>query len=816
MSDAAPSLLAYALTQGLSQYSGLPDPVLPDCVVVEADVDRWVRQAGLWALNGEQPRVDAAQPVGLQPISECLQVLTDEEKETAYVPSGQVFPFVPLDISDAEVLPQAAPTGDYAALWKGFGQEYQKLVKLTGARIDTFTESLVFLLKKYTSCIPVGQTGHQRGQSLFEYLKLRAAIAHSLYRAEQSRENPAFPLLLFCADLSGIQDFVYDIVRSKALKGLKGRSFYLQLLMDGLIQELIDEPKIAISIAHVVYNSGGKMYVILPHTSSLQAALQQLQAELDKRMWDDHGGRLAIHTAAIPFRYADQQVEFETDSGQVKQAKGVGELWEALRQKTARRKYQPFQSVLAEQYDAFFGLIEEGVDENQKSKGTICSITGERVIWQAGKEDTFNLNGGDASKKAVYVSEMVLQQARLGYQMKNVIHYNTQFPGQEGSSKGGIEVFPVAKVQHRLQRPKDFTREYFFEFDKVGLYVPSLQHSRIRLINRTDFLQDDDLILEPGAHSSYGFAFYGGNAPAFVIENGAPKPFRNQQGRFEEKDTEQLSGGEAAGNFARLGILRMDVDNLGYLFQHGFQAVNTFTAYATFSAQLDWFFGGYLSWLRDHVVSEQGDPYKDWINVLYSGGDDLFLFGRWDLVLEMAQRIRADFGRFVCQRPGLSISGGLALIKPKFPFSKGAEFAGAAEKEAKGHPGKDGFHLLGQTIGWGAEFEGVWQYSARIFQLLEEGRLSQQFLYKLYHLKGLKDRGHNDWVWLIVYHLSQSARTSNRKDPALSAFFDQVKNEIFTNRWQPDPAKAAQQYEQAGRTLDLYVLAAQLAELRQR
>lgn len=817
-------IVPYALTHGMSQYSGLPDPILPDCIEIKPDFDAYLQRASRMALHGQQPLYEASQPVGLQPISEFLQLLHQQE---AYQPSGKTFAFRAMHTDPQSVMPTTEQQGDIQQLWQAFETEYKKADELTGKKLETFTETLYYVLKKYSSCIPAGNQATLRGISLFEYLKLRAAIAHCLYRVDLSEEQPEFPLLLFCADISGIQSFVYDIVRSKALKALKGRSFYLQLLLDSLIQQMIDHPKIAMSIAHVVYNSGGKMYVLLPNTAEVQEELDDIQDELDEKMWTKHAGRLSINTAFVPFRYINDQLELQNEEEQTVAQSGIGGLWDALRRKTAKRKYQAFQSILSSKYDKLFKPIDEGLVENNEKNRAICAITGDLVKFEGKSKDLFNLNSVDPEAEPIYVTDTVKAHARLGSQMKNVIHYNTEFASDSSKEKGGIEVFPVNDTDHRLARAADITDEYFkhLGFEEVGLYLPSVQHSRLRLINRTDFLQAEDLIHESKEKSSYGFAFYGGNTPAFKTNDaGDPLPFRNKKGelklgRFQEKETQQLAGElsdeDKHKGFHRLSILRMDVDNLGYLFKQGLQQVASLAGYATFSAQLDWFFGGYLTWLRDNGRSEAtGDAYKDWINILYSGGDDLFLYGRWDLAVEMAKRIREDFGRFVCDRSGLSISGGLALVKPKFPFSKGAEWAGAAEKKAKEREGKDAFHLLGQTIGWGEDFDFVQTRSRQIATLMENRGLNSQFLYKLYNLHKIKQNGRKDWIWLIVYTLSQDANAARYQD--VRDFIHQMKNEIFTNRREEEADKLAYRFQKAGQVFDLYVLAANLAELRLR
>ena len=131
----------------------------------------------------------------------------------------------------------------YLKHWIKFINEFQKLP--TGS-FNAFSESLLYLLKKYTWCIP-SNTNDMADVSLYEHLKTTAAIAHCLYcyyeenpncfnwDAAASRLNiadEARPVIMVGGDISGIQKFIYNITSSKAAMSLKGRSFYLQLLRD--------------------------------------------------------------------------------------------------------------------------------------------------------------------------------------------------------------------------------------------------------------------------------------------------------------------------------------------------------------------------------------------------------------------------------------------------------------------------------------------------------------------------------------------------------------------------------------------------------
>jgi CRISPR-associated protein Csm1 len=115
-----------------------------------------------------------------------------------------------------------------------------------------------------------------------------------------------------------------------------------------------------------------------------------------------------------------------------------------------------------------------------------------------------------------------------------------------------------------------------------------------------------------------------------------------------------------------LGVLRMDVDNLGAVFAMGVpESERSLSKLAAPSRSFDWFFRG---WVPVLAAEPEHDVY-----VTYSGGDDLFLVGPWDRMVRLALRIEEDFRAFGCGNRDLTLSGGLALVKGRFPIGRAAE-----------------------------------------------------------------------------------------------------------------------------------------------
>ena len=206
-----------------------------------------------------------------------------------------------------------------------------------------------------------------------------------------------------------------------------------------------------------------------------------------------------------------------------------------------------------------------------------------------------------------------------------------------------------------------------------------------------------------------------------------------------------------------LGILRMDVDGLGKRFIDGFKSIDDYQA---FSERLVKFFEQQVETIQ------QEKEYKDYLNIIYAGGDDLFVVGRWDKVIDFAERIHHETKeRF--STDGISISGGVAVVKPKFPISKAAELAGEAEDAAKQFRNgeKNAFHMLGKTISWEKEFDYVKSFKHQFISMIRDYGLSKGILHKLMLYSSIADsnklrrkEGKQEdfsYIWHLSYYLTR-------------------------------------------------------------
>lgn len=695
------------------------------------------------------------------------------------------FPLEPINITGKSFTKEIATKEDgvsqakYKVLWDKFIEEFEKLPSdnLTG-----FTESLLYLLKKYTWCIP-SNTMDMSNVSLFDHLKTTAAFADCIYTYYLENESDfnwnntdkrltlkegEYPIILLGCDISGIQKFIYNIASRKAATSLKGRSFYLQLLIDSIIQRFILHTDIKATIGHVVYSSGGKFYMLLPNTEKVKSAIEEIYEAIEKEIWNEHKGKLIVNLDFIPFAYQtkQRQIKFE---GADSEESSLSSLWKALADKLTERKNQKFKNIIKLDFKSFFEPVSSGGDVK------VCAVTGEELK----KGEFKKIKDSDA-----IVSNAVYDQIDLGNVLKDV-DYLITFKGDEANStylsnrlKYKSSTIGIANY---LFDQKELTKE-----DADFRKITSADVSRVKRINNTNFLAAPF----KGQSVSYGFQFYGGNKQAEFN--------KDRDKTFEEITRKNVDDKNSETYF---GVLRMDVDGLGDIFINGLpDEQRTFSAYATLSSALDWFFSGYLNTIRE--------KYKDNVNILYSGGDDVFAVGRWDLLISFAEDIRSEFRRYV-GREDISISAGITIVGNNYPIAKAAELAGKAEDAAKEFKDeklgiKNAINFLGQTVSWNQEFAWVKSKKQEFVSLINEHDMSKAILHRLIlfaEIQANNKRKQNEkgfkpdlsYYWNSAYYLK---RFMENKDPEVVAFCKSLQKKVLDSR-----------------KLELIALAARWAEL---
>ena len=110
------------------------------------------------------------------------------------------------------------------------------------------------------------------------------------------RREPAF--LLYTADFSRIQRFIYTVHTESALRSLRSRSFFLELLMEHYMDELLDG--CGLTRTNIIYSGGGHCYLLLPNTATVQQTLADWNRAFNGWLNEQFGVQLFLANGWTP------------------------------------------------------------------------------------------------------------------------------------------------------------------------------------------------------------------------------------------------------------------------------------------------------------------------------------------------------------------------------------------------------------------------------------------------------------------------------------------------------------------------------------
>lgn len=643
-------------------------------------------------------------------------------------------PVCRLELTD-ECFPQDRFDGspDYDELWNQFLAEFKFVQANT---YKAFSETLLNLLLKYTSCIP-SSTINFADVSLYDHLKTTAALAVCMYDYNHDEKAGEDPFLLIGADFSGIQSYIYQIVSKYAAKNLKGRSFYVKLLSDAVVRYLLKE--LNLFNANVIYNSGGGFYILAPNTRYVEQRLQSAVSVIEDRLFDSHGTAIYVSIASTPL--SEDALMHRGDHG-------LGDAWGELFVQLEQKKSSKFSRQLCERYDTFFTPSKVG-GETQRD-----SLTGEEFLFG----EQIHTDG------SLKMKELTYKQIKMGEKLReaDIIVVKEGDPLPYWSDKVQINPAYLGFVYYLLHEEDVWKMKSELRASADSVTVVTLNGKE----GNCDFLRSIE-----GINNIYAVDFYGGN-------------------EVDRKNAQTFEEMCANDNFSRMGVLRMDVDNLGYIFQRGIDPSRaTLSRYAALSRSFDFFFSGYLN-----TIWRETDPNRSFI--IYSGGDDVFIVGSWDVAISLAERIRLDFKDFCCGNSNLTLSGGVALISPKYPIMKGAQESEREERNAKNHLckglSKNAISFMSMALNWDEEYPAVANLKTKLRQLIgtgedEGGVMPKSFLSKImghYANASTKEsqlaQTHEIAVpktyWMLTYDLNRLK--SRVKEPEARKMIENCINEV--------------------------------------
>ena len=681
------------------------------------------------------------------------------------------WPLRSLGLSETNLFP--APKKDDRDVWKEYEHLYtdftERVSRLKAAfqrdsNLPYYLESLLAQMQSALWCVPSAYYQTRPDISLYDHSRMTGALAAALY------DNPALTdaqladfaqkpdqveeklVALVGGDLTGVQSFLYTITSRGAASGLRGRSFYLQLLGLVIARYVLDQ--LNLPITNLIYAGGGNFYLIARREDAEK--LPEIQAQITRVLFNEHQGELGLILQARMLsgrHFFNGNIRSEWDGliGQINAAK-LKRL-EGLEEHLARVFEPHGVGGSTPQQCAVCGREHVGVKVRQVDDGVTQTVNKCPVCESY--EDL-----GKQLRRGQY---LVLQPCEPDLPKQITLQAGCGW--QEIIRRFGYQVEVLEELESEPQG-------IVFALNDDSFRACNPHHSRAvtryLLVNVTPILTDEEHDQLRGKVDDLPVA--GSVKPLSVLE-------------------------EQANGIKRVGVLRLDVDNLGKIFAEGLGGQATLSRIASLSFAVSLFFEGWVGQIAEQMKKEYGDRLYS----IYSGGDDLFFVGSWDAVVEFAIRLRQDLSRFTGAHPDIHSSGGIVLVGGKYPLYQAAQEAGAAEQQAKDYQWsendkkheKDAISFLGQALNWqrfgyhecGAGEENTAHALMHRLKTIVQDNQNRALIGKLISLHELylaalekrqksgEDINRNGqqqalwgpWNWLAEYHLSRMKGVSKNE-----------------------------------------------------
>ena len=728
-------------------------------------------------------------------------------------------------------------TEEYKALADGLLEAIEGgLPEHKEANFESLRSTLLTLLSQFERFlihVPSAANAADSDIPLFDHLRITAAIAEGLYlyhehdnSLEESAVNRASDekkWTLACGDFSGIQKFIYNVVSKNAAKGLAGRSLFIQLFCDAASEWILREMKLYPTSR--IYSSGGKFYLLI--ASHLKEKLREKINQINQVLLDEYQGRihLGLGTADLSER------DFWPDSMSEK----FKEAGESLREDREKK----FLPLIRKSPKDFF--------QTRKVSAKVCRICGSDSPdlnnlsskkpddeITCGQCETFK-NLGEKVREIMnpQASSSAKSHKNLGEKVREIM--NPQAPSSAKSQSPGL-LWVWSHEDDRAIKPllNDPKSRFDIFSHKRGSVPDSSPFCKLYAVNKNGILEDlkKQNICLKNSHFEFVNSIEDLKTKSLSFGHRFIASCAELKLEAMAKKTKGIE---------RIGVLRMDVDNLGRIFIDGLKREKSekpeapaqekpnplnqaqsgqeldqterpeqgaektapeeeskklghLSRKAALSRQINAFFTGCLPrWAEKNFEDNK---------IIYAGGDDLLALGPWDQLPEMAFQIRQEFKKYCCGNPDLTLSAGVSVFPKKYPLLAGSHAAGEAEEKAKSFnrglfPGlpskakKNALCFLGTAIGW-EEYPSIRKFKSLVERIIKKTK-SQSLLQVLLHIDGeihgsgaererLKnswdDLMYKPWRYRFVYHISKLLER-HRKDENLRKDIYELKDWVL-------------------------------------
>lgn len=505
-----------------------------------------------------------------------------------------------------EALPVKQVDGEceYENLFSSFCKEIDEMNKRGYHSYEELHHLIYPIIKHYTTTIPANTMSDFTTVSLFDHLKLTAAIASCIEKQTQD-----LPFILLDYDVSGIQDFIYKITegdktKEKISKSLRTRSFYLNIVADFISYYIVNQ--FQVSYENILSSTSGRGRILLPHIKGFEEKIVDICNQIEETLYYLHQG-----TLSITFSYTI------IDGKELKDM-NLSDLVSYDNATILNNKKQKFKNLISNPNFHFINSAYKKLCNMcmiHETKDNLCSFC----------QSMIELNDKIIAQKNNFVIEFAFEKNNSEGEFSLQI-------GQLGSI-----IFHLKDIEH-LNHASYYVSINCHSIGETKYYARSLQPN----ISFSDI--------------------------AKIKKNGLGDD--------------------------KIAVIKMDVDNLGYIFQKGLKKLDsqkrdkeTISKQLTLSRTLDYFF-------TKELVKICGEN----VYINYAGGDDLVIITPGWQSIELIRQINDAFNNYTNFNASFHISAGIDIFDSNTPVRYAIQRAEENLELSKNREGKNAFTVLGCTL----------------------------------------------------------------------------------------------------------------------
>lgn len=651
---------------------------------------------------------------------------------------------------------------EYEELYRQFMDSLSQLLHKNQSP-ELWLEHFDSLMMVYMWAIPAARVGKVVPDvSLYDHARTTAALGTSLYLYHKENDTLEEAMikdyddkkfLIVSGDLYGIQDFIFKSLsdtRKQRSKILRGRSLYVSLLTE-LAADMLCR-RIGLHHNSAILNAAGKFMIIAPNTEKTRETIETANREINDWLYEKTFGETALGITSL---YAAPRDFIE---------RNFQRLWDQI---SAQIEIKKFSKLDLNRHG---GSVNSYLDQfNNELHSSICPFCGKRPSNELAEHSPYigeeTISACTLCRDHIFLGTQLVKRNNIAILSANAKFdphsehllepiygaYQVVFPepsssldplARSGELLGYWDIQPWARDTMTSQATLKMINGYvpvYTEEDKYDdrlLCSEKIEKKKLEAIDQINF--------------------------------GDPKTFTHISAKALNvtNDSKSYAGVDA------LGILKADVDNLGILMSCGLKSDRfTVSRLSTLSRQMNAFFACYLP----HMLKES-THYKD-VYTVFGGGDDLFLLGPWNVMLNLAAKLVDYFSSYTCGNKNIHLSAGITFCKPNIPLDVMAQQAEEALDISKSGE-KNKVTVFGESIPWD-QVKTLIQMKAQLVEWYRNGILTRSMLYKLndlIHMAAqekeilkrneifLKDMYCTKWRALLSYFVERNVAKSLPKD----------------------------------------------------